>query len=1445
MHSVLRTALFTFFTFSTFSLIFAKPWHEVNKFNLDGQTCPVPVRENVPCQVVCVSDIQKCPQAVRPDCGVGLNYCVDGTCQQTCPSDAKSLCACKGGFLGGNPLNLPSNGVASLVPCMTVTNAAGRVSNLKVNVTGYSQDPKVGEKPLYEACAKALSIDYKAEGPANAANPFLLQCSPMTEHDLTWTEPEFVFFYVLAFAIAAVAGSHAVYKFIHNRGFKDPISMPTRSRSFKSMSYEDSEVELQDLFGAEVDLTLQFIGYRPDFFGAITLGFIRLASVVLVMLIFVLILDYYAVFSGLTFRDEAMVFVNHTNLSKAFILVWHMTTVWFLILKANGGHNLTYFGRRCPLANATMVKIKKRIEPPVYLAGMGWIAVRVRRIEQLLRKATRTDVSVHVVPVYNNELLDNTGQGRYIEFECVRYIFDEKTNSFEAGVANVGPSHSDLHAQSRGLTSKEARLRRDRIGPNAIMFPADGWFSALSKEFSSFFYIYQMMMLFIWFYYSYYYMGLVLTAVIVISGFGKVFVFLRAQRRVLKMVAFNGTSRVRRDQKWVDLPVQEIVPGDVIEIAEAAQATDHSLSVDVVLISGSVVVDESSLTGEALPVVKFAVKNENVPYSREYTKINSLHAGTRPLQAQSDIEGEPVLGIVTHTGANTLKGRLVRDILYPSPVSFVFNEHLKVVFPLLIFWGIIMLILSIVMLGFGDIDSWFYGMFTISQVLSPLLPAVLVIGQSVASERLSKKGILCVDLARITLSGKVKVFAFDKTGTLTKEGLSFLGVRSVLPGPVFAKAASRGSDLLEDEDEKLVEKNFNSFPSEVRHGLLCCHSVTYVGDQYVGNFVDVEMFRATGGTLEVSLSAGGAATTLVHPSQPGSGTLEIIKRHEFVHAHAYMSAVVHDLSTGKLQVFLKGSFERIKALSNKSSIPADYDSIAERHAGEDGCYVIALAVRDLPSGTTVEQAKSMPREALEQVGSPRVIGLLLFRNELKEDTADALQELREGGCRVVMVTGDNVGTAVHIAKRCGMIRETGLGQQPLVYIGDAAGEKGVVSWKNTEDGSIVTYGELYNTLELMRQGRGPLVELAVTGRAFNLLLTDGIMRKILLDTRIFARMTPEDKVRCVRLHMEKAVTAMCGDGGNDAGALKAAHAGLALSEAEASVVSHFSARDRSIRSCVELLREARCSLDVGIASYKYLIMYGEVLAFMGLIQYYFTVNMSQALWILTDGATVPLSWALTMALPAMKLSKDRPTARLLGYETVLSVVGQIFIDVIFQICAIVMLFNQSWFRCNEFDDRGYDVRRWWELADNYEASVSGILGTFQIVHAAAAFSLGSKFRRGVLRNWIFLCSYGAIFVILSFIILAEPNTVGCWFRINCGSPETLDKFGYRSLFGAPEEYYNPRGHNVMPVSFRWQLWALCVGNLIVLIVFQALVILGPVRTWAMKRWPLKRQKVRL
>ena len=66
---------------------------------------------------------------------------------------------------------------------------------------------------------------------------------------------------------------------------------------------------------------------------------------------------------------------------------------------------------------------------------------------------------------------------------------------------------------------------------------------------------------------------------------------------------------------------------------------------------------------------------------------------------------------------------------------------------------------------------------------------------------------------------------------------------------------------------------------------------------------------------------------------------------------------------------------------------------------------------------------------------------------------------------------------------------------------------------------------------------------------------------------------------------------MCGDGANDCGALKAAHAGIALTETEASVASPFTSKEASIACVAELLRECRCALVTSFGMFKYMASY--------------------------------------------------------------------------------------------------------------------------------------------------------------------------------------------------------------------------------------------------------------
>jgi cation-transporting ATPase 13A3/4/5 len=128
-----------------------------------------------------------------------------------------------------------------------------------------------------------------------------------------------------------------------------------------------------------------------------------------------------------------------------------------------------------------------------------------------------------------------------------------------------------------------------------------------------------------------------------------------------------------------------------------------------------------------------------------------------------------------------------------------------------------------------------------------------------------------------------------------------------------------------------------------------------------------------------------------------------------------------------------------------------------------------------------------------------------------------------------------------------------------VVIGDSIRDDGQIEWLNYTDDSPAVPSED--------------TSIALTGQVWGYLLDHD--PKSALDyakrTQVFGRCTPNDKVSIVTTFVEIGdVTLMCGDGGNDCGALKAAHVGIALSDAEASVVAPFTSLDKSITSVTEV-----------------------------------------------------------------------------------------------------------------------------------------------------------------------------------------------------------------------------------------------------------------------------------
>ncbi|KAI8393681.1 uncharacterized protein BYT42DRAFT_541902 [Radiomyces spectabilis] len=1405
------------------SLVWSIPaWNEVNGHYPNGTQCPLPTYFDYPCPLLCVREVSQCPQSLQPSCPPGQTWCVDGQCRESCPSDLESKCACPGApALVGN-----------VYPC---------APNQHVDIQNFVANDK--DALSLKACSADAGLDGTPAWESNPQSIMWGNCPTPDYGALNFHEPIFIALFVFYGSCAGFLIIWTLYKSAREKVIKanyhkirERRMEEYRERASDSVDEKkaanveagekhrdqsqppttDGRSTMSSIENEEERMIIK--AYKRDYLGSFFFICYILQTIGMLCYLITVVYDYY--------HDYLMFKGDQVVQSSTFIGQWYVNFIWFACLTIFKSRIPNFFRIQCTYAEGHYVQVEKMEPAIIFLEDDDIIMDSVRWLEKTFKHFFGLDV------VVTTASLEKTRSGtKYFIYQCTRYVYHPETQLFSPHAFNLGDTPAELASLKDGLSTEEAAKREELIGTNFIEVYVPNFAMAVLREFSSFFYIYQFNALWLFYYFAYWQVGVADTAVILVSAFVKVVVRLRSELRIKKMAEFTDKVNILRDGKWQEMSTADLVPGDVFEVDES-----KTTPCDAVILSGNIVADESSLTGEPLPIRKFPLRdNDHATYDRMGAgKISTIFSGTIISQAQPD-HGRRVCALVTQTGTATDKGELVKKILFPTRVSFVFDEQIKIVILVLLCCGLICLGLAIWLYTSGT-SAWFYAMFAICQLVSPLLPAALVVGQSVAAGRLSSKKIFCVDLPRILMAGKVQLFCFDKTGTLTKEGLEFYGAQPIKN--VDNVVEQRANGVTPEFDAHC--ENIQDIPRLMQIALATCHAVTTLNGQFIGNPVDIEMFRSSKWTLQdINDDNEEYVDTLAPPvDAPGDikAHVHVLKRFEFVHARMSMSVAVLDTHTNKIHIFVKGAYEKIKDLSTPDSVPADYDR-ATADLARHGCYVLALAHREIHLDQIggMEGFREWTRDQMEE--EINFIGLIVFKNQLKPDTTENIAELKRGATRTIMITGDTALTGVYIARQCGMA-ESGA----KVLLGDVDKRTDRLVWTDVDEPE--TFSDVNVDEYLYNKNHTP-VELAVTGKAFNWLVDHDLIRKYLLDIRVFARMTPNGKVQCIQLHMERGITAMTGDGGNDCGALRAAHVGIAMSDAEASIVSPFSTSIRSVSSCVELIRQGRAALATSLTGYKYLILYGQVMMMLKIYTFYFSVTMGQNVWIAIDVfITVFMTWAVSQSKAASHLHDQRPTARLLGPQTLASGMGLVAINWLFLIGAFVMLFKQDWFRCNEFDALAVDLSKWWLLADNYEAEVLALVCLFQFINNAAVFNFGYKFRRSFWRNYPLVFLWLLYIAIVSYWTLAGPNRFGCLFRFNCGTKSVLESMGYTPPPTNIEPYNTPLGHNVMPWDFRWKLWGICVANMAAALGYEKFIVLGPIHTYLAKKFPVDRLQVK-
>ncbi|XP_073512248.1 polyamine-transporting ATPase 13A2 isoform X2 [Phyllobates terribilis] len=937
---------------------------------------------------------------------------------------------------------------------------------------------------------------------------------------------------------------------------------------------------------------------------------------------------------------------------------------------------------------------------------------------------------------------------RFFVFEGMRYIWRPAAMVFvKVSSLDEGLTCGEIHKCKAGLSQSDHDNRKLIYGPNEIDVPIKSYAQLLMEEVLNPFYIFQVFSVVLWLCEGYYYYA----GCIILISFISISVSLYETRKqsvtLHNMVKLAVSVTVRR-ATGEELMVNslDLVPGDCVLLPPGALL----MPCDAALLSGECMVNESMLTGESVPEMKTPLPDGpstvDTAYSSDAHRRHTLFCGTQIIQAKSYV-GTEVLAIVVKTGFCSVKGNLISSILHPKPIRFKFyRDSLWFVLVLAIFAiiGTIYSIIIHVLYKAGVSEIVIKALDVITIIVPPALPAAMTVGTIYAQSRLKKKGIFCISPPRINVSGKIKMVCFDKTGTLTEEGLDVWGV---VP--------------LENVSFLPIVHDARSLPDgHLLYSLAACHAVTLLGGQLIGDLMDLKMVESTGWILEdgdldpkTKETFGSKVLSVMKPPSleeqplgPHQVPVGVLQRFPFSSCLQRMSVIAKVPGDALPELYLKGAPEMVASLCRPDTVPPDFTAMLRQYT-QDGYRVLGFAHKPLQSVQTFEEAQSITRDLAER--DLVFSGFLVMRNVLKPETAPVIYSLRKADIRSVMVTGDNMLTAVNVARSCHLVEPTEkvffVNASPPTY-SSAASLKFIPSEPTTTE----EYREgLYQQGRLFLE-RQPYC-FAMNGKSFAVLsdFFPELKPKILIRAAVFARMSPDQKTQLVRdfqdLHY---CVGMCGDGANDCGALKAADVGISLSDAEASVASPFTSRVGNIECVPIVIREGRCSLETSFEMFKYMALYSLTQFISVLILYTVDTNLGDLQFLLFDLViTTTVAVLMGRTGPADVLGIRRPMGTLISVPVLGSLIVQTCMILLVQLLTFFLIQSQTWFvPVNTTSTVPQHL-------PNYENTAVFCVSGFQYLIVAVVLSKGYPFRKPLYTNILLLLALLVLFAMMLWITL--------------------------------------------------------------------------------------------
>jgi sodium/potassium-transporting ATPase subunit alpha len=470
-------------------------------------------------------------------------------------------------------------------------------------------------------------------------------------------------------------------------------------------------------------------------------------------------------------------------------------------------------------------------------------------------------------------------------------------------------------------------------------------------------------------------LGFAIIGVIIINA---VFSFIqeyRAEKAVeelRKLLPFR--VKALRDKKEVELPAEDIVPGDIIFIGEGDKVPADARLIE----STYLTVNNASLTGES----------EAMPRNVESFSGPALESPNLVFAGTSAISGRGK-AVAYATGMATEFGKIAHLTSAveagPSPLQKEIIKVTRVVAIIASTMGIMFFSLGFV-IGRSFWENFLFAVgIIVANVPEGLLPTV-TLSLAMGSQRMAKRKAVIKTLTSVETLGSVTVICTDKTGTLTQNKME--------AKKIFA-------------NEKFFDiKDIKSDAGEIMKIAYLCNNAKYTDGQYRGDPTEAALLRAARETI---------------------GDIPSERIHEIPFDSERKRMTTLNIIDGAKTALSKGAMEGIIPLCGGVLINGKIVPIDEgRRAGIDssahgmmdtGLRVLAFAYK------TLEEANIRMEDIERNLVFAGLIGL---EDPPRPEVPDAIRKCREAGIKVIMITGDGSRTAQAIAKEIGLVKDAPL-----------------------------------------------------------------------------------------------------------------------------------------------------------------------------------------------------------------------------------------------------------------------------------------------------------------------------------------------------------------------------------------------------------------------------------